>query len=327
MSNKHVLVWTGNDESVLCNRLKDIDGLVVIAPDTVEDVEKVLKNSHIFITSSAVWNVNFNRALSESKITEWIQLTNAGYDNILKEGVPNNLTISNIGSIGAEAVADHAVGLLYAILRRIPEAIRKDRVNDFGFDSISKNTTTLSGKSIILLGCGNIGKMIARKLKCLGVDLILIARNARYEDELSMDVVSVDTLPSVIKQADGLIVSCSLTEETQNLVGSNVFENIKRDFYLVNVSRGAVINTDALVQAIEKKVIKGAALDVTEPEPLSVDHPLRNYNNVLITPHVAWSGNREKYRKYVEDLIFWNVDKYVKNEGIENVVYEGKSFE
>lgn len=321
MDKTDIVIWTGRDESGLSLSLNEIDGVRAKVPENNESIERHILDSDILITSSAFWTDSFSRALYESERIKWVQLTNAGYDNVLKAGVPDKVLVSTIGAIGAGAVADHALGLLYAILRRIPETIRKEREDGSGFDFISRNTTTLAGKTIAVLGYGNIGKIIAQKLKCLGAEIKLIARRGRYDDEMKMEIVPSKNLNAVIRETDGLIICCPLTEETEKLINKDVLISIKRDYYLVNVSRGGIVDTEAVVEALQNNSLKGVALDVTEPEPLPITHPLRRYGNVVISPHVAWSGEGVKYKNEMEELIVSNVQRYMENKEIENLVH------
>lgn len=320
MGSTTIAVWSGRDDSELCEKLGQLDGAAVIVPEDEKDVENQLINAEVFITSSAIWSEDFSRTLYESKKIRWVQLMNAGYDNVLKAGVPEEVIVSTIGGIGADMVADHAIALLYAILRRIPEAIKREGEEDSGFESIAGNAETLNGKTMAVLGYGNIGKIIARNLTCLGAEVKAVARTGRHDEDLGISIEPVSEIHTVLETTDGLVICCPLSDETEKLIDNEALACTKDDYYIVNVSRGGIVDTESLVNALKNNQLGGAALDVTDPEPLPPDHPLRGFANVVISPHVAWAGGGARFRKDMEDLIIRNVRNYMRNEQITNKV-------
>jgi phosphoglycerate dehydrogenase-like enzyme len=170
----------------------------------------------------------------------------------------------------------------------------------------------LYGKRVLIVGYGSIGKSIEERLRPFEVEIVRVARSARD------GVESIDRLPELLPQADIVVLIVPLTEETTGMIGAKELALMKQGALLVNAARGPVVQTDALLDALQSGRIR-AAIDVTDPEPLPKGHPLWSAPNLLITPHVAGSSPR-----FVERAVTFaaaQVERYIKGEPLLNIVY------
>jgi phosphoglycerate dehydrogenase-like enzyme len=171
----------------------------------------------------------------------------------------------------------------------------------------------LTGKTVMLVGYGSIGKEIERMLAPFDVEVLRLARSARTEPE----VHAVSELDSLLPLAEVVVLILPLTEETKGLIGSRQLALMRQGALLVNAARGPIVETDALVEALERGRIR-AALDVTEPEPLPDGHPLWSCPNLLITPHIGASS--PQFTPRALRVAAGELRRYMKDEPLENVV-------
>ncbi len=182
----------------------------------------------------------------------------------------------------------------------------------------------LYGKTAAVIGLGGIGLLIAEKLAAFKMRVVGID-----EDRIPM-VSAVDRLhhPSegygVLGDADAVLMSTPLTHRSYRCLNAEAISAMKRGAYFVNVSRGETVDTDALFEALQSGHLAGAGLDVTDPEPLAADHPLRKLDNVIITPHIA--GPSDRNRERVRDLIRQNIQLFVADQPLCNVVDKKRGY-
>jgi len=214
-----------------------------------------------------------------------------GYDNIdIAACTRHGILFGNTPGVLVNATADLAFSLLLCSARRIHEGWDFVRAGSwrpgynmpFGID--------LAGKTLGIVGMGQIGAAVAKRAKVFGMDVIYYNRNRRLDDnKIGATYESFDVL---LDKADCVIVLTPLSQETRGLFGREQFARMKSTAYFINVARGPVVDTEALLDALQTGKIAYAALDVTDPEPLPGDHPLLRHPNVLITPHIG-SGTME----------------------------------
>lgn len=227
---------------------------------------------------------------AKGKSLRWLQFLSAGVDGPLLHGIPAGAILTNGGDSWSPNVAEHGVALLLALLRRIPDCV-SSQADCHWNPQIRPRLDSIEGKTITILGFGSIGRELAARLLSFGSNVIGINRSGKG-GSLSADVemVSMAGLSEVLGRTDVLIVTVPLTLETRHLVGEDTLQRMKRGGLLVNLSRGGTVDPSALAEALEDGRLQGAALDVTEPEPLPADHPLWGAPNILISPHIAGFG-------------------------------------
>jgi phosphoglycerate dehydrogenase-like enzyme len=211
-----------------------------------------------------------------------VQLLSAGYETVLP-ALPAGVKLANASGVHDASTAELAVTLALSSLRGIPEFVVAQGRSHW---LPAETRTSLADRKVLILGYGGIGVAIARRLSGFEVKLTAVASRARAGDDLVDSVHGVDELPALLPTHDVVIVIVPLSEATTGLVDRNFLASMPDGALLVNVSRGKVVDTEALVEAVGSGRIR-AALDVTDPEPLPADHPLWRMPGVLISPHVG----------------------------------------
>ena len=211
-----------------------------------------------------------------------VQLLTAGYDTALP-ALPAGVLLANASGVHDASTAELAVTLTLSSLRGIPDFVAAQGRSQW---LPVEFWPSLADKKVLILGYGGIGAAIARRLSGFEVTLTAVASRARAGDELVPLVHGVDELASLLPKHDVVILIVPLSDATQGLVDRDFLASMRDGSLLVNVSRGKVVDTSALVEATRSGRIR-AALDVTDPEPLPPDHPLWQTPGVIISPHVG----------------------------------------
>ena len=251
------------------------------------------------------------RLLESSPVT-WVQLPFAGIEKFVAAGVIDpDLTWSCAKGIYGPTCAEHALGFMLASSRLFHEHIGATSWVPEGSE------TRLKASTVLIFGTGGIGRSLADMLEPIGSRVLAVNRSGKPLDGAER-TERTEALPELLPEADFVVVAASLTPETKGLFNEAVFGPMKSSAWLINVARGGLVDTDALVAALKENGIGGAALDVTDPEPLPDGHPLWSMPNVIITPHVAntWSMGLPE----LAALVRRNVAKYAAGEPLEGLV-------
>ncbi len=224
---------------------------------------------------------DLERSLSAHPGIGWVQLPWAGVDSLASviAAHPNVLWTSAKGAY-AQPVAEHALTLLLALLRVLPERVRAT-----SWSEVSSGRS-LYGRHVVVIGAGGIAVELSRLLAVFRVRVSIVRRRAAPMSGV-FQTVTRDQLIDVLADADAVIVAAASTQSTQQLLGAAELAALPAGALVVNVGRGALIDTDALVSALTSGHLGGAGLDVTDPEPLPDGHPLWSSPNCIITPHTA----------------------------------------
>lgn len=244
----------------------------------------------------------------------WVQLPFAGIESFFAAGVIDpSLTWTCAKGIYGHACAEHALALMLAGSRRLAHHARARRWDEPGLGSPERR---LKGASLLIVGLGGIGRALAEIVRPLEMKVVGTSRSGRAVE--GVEVHRSSEMPSLLGDADYVAVCAALTDETRGLIGSKELAAMKSDAWLVNVARGGLVDTDALMNALRNGEIGGAALDVTDPEPLPPDHDLWSMDTVLITPHIAntWDMALPELR----DLVRRNVANFAENRDLEGLV-------
>lgn len=211
-----------------------------------------------------------------------------GYDNIDADAATERgVVICNTPNVLTAATADHTWALLMSAARRIPESIEYVREGKWKtWGPLLLLGQEISGATLGIVGLGRIGKEVARRASGFGMR-VLAYDEYQDADFAAQNNVEYTDLETVLREADFLTLHVALTPETQHMIGAAEFAKMKPSAILINASRGPVVDTDALVVALESGEILAAALDVTDPEPLPADHPLVSAPNCIVVPHTA----------------------------------------
>lgn len=222
----------------------------------------------------------------EGAPVQWVQLPFAGIEAFVEAGVVDAAhTWTCTKGVYGHTTAEHALALMLVAARRIHVHARASRWEAMD-DPLARPERSLDGARVLLIGTGGIGSALVAMLGPLRAAVIAVNRSGRPL-EGAESTHPVTELPQLLPGADFVVVAAALTDETRGLIDARALTSMRPDAWLVNVARGGLVDTGALVRALENGSIGGAALDVTDPEPLPDGHPLWDLTNALVTPHVA----------------------------------------
>jgi len=258
-------------------------------------------------------------AVCGSKNLKWLQLWSAGSDVFQKFGkFPEGAILTNGSGAYGLTISEHLIAMIIMLKRKLYVHYLDQLECKWGAGV--GEISSIYGSTILILGLGDLGSEFAKKAKALGANIIGIRRSARPAPEFVDEVHTVDKLDELLPKADIVVISVPDTDATRKMLNKERLAKLKESAVVVNVGRGATIDTDALAEALEAGKIAGAALDVTDPEPLPSDHKLWKLPNVLITPHSSGNHNLpETYRRLIEIAIA-NFGAYVADKPLKNIV-------
>lgn len=251
---------------------------------------------------------------------KWVHCGGAGIEEYLTPGLVESPVVLTNGKIlqGPE-IADHAFGLMLALTRNIAACIRGENHRELA------RPIELRGKTALVVGAGGgIGSLISERCRafgmvCWGLDAELMPYHSFYDRTYTSE-----DFMEVLGGADFVLVAAPHTEATYQVFSHEQFRAMKQGAYFFNVSRGKLVNTEALVSALQSGHLKGAGLDVTDPEPLPPDHPLRTLKNVILTPHIAGLSDHNRQRS--QELLRQNVRRFCQGLPLLNVVEKRRGY-
>ena len=250
------------------------------------------------------------RIVKNAKNLKYIDVAFTGVDHIPVElAKKNGIAISNASGYATDAVAELCISFMIQLLRNIKENEESLRNNGTKEEFVGN---LLNGKTVGIIGAGEIGRRVAFLCKAFGCKVI--AYNRSVVDDSNIDEQM--ELDELLKEADIVSLHCPLTKETEGMIGKIELSLMKNSAILINTARGAIVNTDDLVYALNNDMIRGAAIDVYDKEPpLSKDYPLLKAKNVILTPHMGFSSleSMEKRADIVFDNLFSYLDGNLKN--------------
>ena len=249
---------------------------------------------------------------------EVVQLQSAGYEQFLPE-VPEGVTLCNAAGVHDASTAELALALTLASIREIPKFVASQTASTWEPLVLR---SALADCRVLVVGYGQIGRAVARRFEPFEVTLTAVASRAREGDDLVPRVHGIDELPELLPHHEVVVVIVPLSEATRGLFGADVLGRMPDGALLVNVARGPVVDTDALVAECASGRLR-AALDVTDPEPLPADHPLWTTPGVLITPHVG--GATQAMRPRAKALVRRQVEAMLAGGPLVNAVATGGS--
>lgn len=247
------------------------------------------------------------RLLAQMPKLQVVQTLTAGYDHVLPY-LPQGVTLCNAGRLHDTSTAELAIALVLASLRGLPDFVRGQDAQQWRH----RQWRSLADRTVLIVGYGGIGAAIERRLAGFEVaEVLRVARRSRP------GVAELSALPELLPRADVVVISVPLTEQTRRLVDAEFLARMRDGALLVNVARGGVVDTDALVAEVSSGRLR-AALDVTDPEPLPAGHPLWRAPGVLISPHVG--GNSTAFLPRAQQLIVDQVRRFAAGEPLQHIV-------
>lgn len=235
----------------------------------------------------------------------YLQVTSAGLDRVPLGWVrERGIRLCNAEGVYSAPMAEWTVMRILELLRRVPQDFRVQLAGEYKRDF---KWQELAGKKVFLVGFGAYGREIAKRLKPFGTELTAFNRSPK--DDPNVDAfLPLAELKKRLPEADILVLAIALTDETRHLIGADAFARMKRGAFLVNASRGPIVDESALITALTDGTLAGAALDVFETEPLAADSPLWKLDNVLLSAHNSYFGNNNHRRMMA--LVLKNLREY-----------------
>ena len=252
--------------------------------------------------------------LAQAPRVRWVHSRSAGVENILFPALADSpVVVTNARGAYSRSLAEWAMtGVLFFAkdVRRLRRSQAEGRWDVFEPEEIA-------GKTLGIVGYGDIGRAVARYARALGMTVLALRRRPQ-KDELAHEVVGADGLLGLMRRSDYVVAAAPLTPDTRGLIGRAAIAAMKPTGVFVNIGRGSVVDEPALVEALTAGRIRGAALDVYEVEPLPAGHPLYGLDNVLLSPHSA--DNVPGWRESAVDVFVEHVAQYLRGEPLRNVV-------
>lgn len=262
----------------------------------VSDIEAVICNG-LFLYND----------ISKFKNLKFIQLTSAGFDRVDMDYIKeNNIQIHNAKGVYSAPMAEWVVLKILEIYKNTKFFIRNQ---DNKVWEKKRDLLELTDKTVTIVGCGNVGGEVAKRLKAFGCKTNGVARRQVQYDYIDK-VYSIKDLDEALKVSDIVVLTIALNEETKHLFNKEIFKAMKDDAVLVNVARGAIVNESDLIDALKEGKFLGVALDVMESEPLGEESELWEFDRVLITPHNSFVSDGVGSRLF--DLMCDNVNKFMR---------------
>jgi phosphoglycerate dehydrogenase-like enzyme len=261
---------------------------------------------------SGLWQ---NQLLDRAKRLRFIQSIGAGTDQFPREELAKRgVRLASARGVNARAVAEHAMALMLALSRRLPEARdnQRQRIWRGMIGDLSQREDELGGKTLLVVGLGDIGGRLARLAKAFDMRVVGLRRHPAFGRGAADAVHAMDEFNALLPDADFVALTCPLTAETENLVDAKALGRMKPTAHLVNVARGRVVDEAAMIEALATRHIAGAGIDVTAEEPLMPSSPLWAMENVLITPHTA--GETRRYEDNVIEILRDNLGRLSRGE-------------
>lgn len=265
-------------------------------------------------------------ALSVAHNLKWLHVPMAGVDAVLHEDlVKSEITVTHSGGTSSICMAEQTIGSMVYFSRAFDLAVEQKARRVWDRARIAERADRLYGTTVLIVGFGSIGREIGIRAKCFGMKVVGIKRNlgagadgARMILSGADEIHGPGALREVLPRADWVVLTVPLTRETERMFGREEFKAMKPGSVLINISRGKVVDEEALIEALVGGPMAAAALDVFEEEPLPPESPLWGMPNVLITPHIA--GTFRAYAETVLSIFAENLERYVKKEPLFNVV-------
>lgn len=299
-------IWTAPPEMASRIRARWPDMNVVHLPD-YDHLDRELAGADIF----AGFTLRPEQFALAKKL-KWIHSTAAAVTQLMyPELRQSGIEVTNASGIHSVPMAEHILGTLISLARRFPDCFRYQQESKWApqewWDSPVR-PRELHGQTILLIGFGAIGRAVARVVKPLGMRVWAVTRSGSGDAKLAEKIFPAAKLDEVLPEADFVVVAAPETPETLQMFRAAQFALMKSSAYFINVARGALIDEAALVAALEKNTIAGAALDVTSEEPLPPESPLWRTANLQITPHISAISDRLWDRQ--TELVLENLDRW-----------------
>jgi phosphoglycerate dehydrogenase-like enzyme len=316
---KAVLYPFGPDEPIvqLERDYPQLQWAIVASP---QEIAREIGDAAILVTSNRVCSAAYGEALRRcaGDTLRWIHFTSAGIDRGLRMGLPGWVTVTNATGVKAAMVSEHALALLLGLMRRLPDLQAGQRARQWRHDDAMAKVGTLEGAVVCVVGLGAIGCAVARKAKAFDARVIAVSRRGIAGGDIEQ-VFPRERIGDALAMSDAVVICTSSEATSFHLIGAAALASMAPKAFLVNVARGDIVDGVALSAVLQAGRLGGAALDVTEEEPLPPASPLWDLPNLIISPHVAGGGSSGYPQQ--KALFGKNLLRFAAGEPLLNVCY------
>jgi phosphoglycerate dehydrogenase-like enzyme len=236
------------------------------------------------------------KQLKDAKKLKWIHSTAAGVAQLMyPELRDSGILVTNPSGVFSVPMAEHTMGLLLALARNFPDSVRQQDQAHWSQQELwdkPQHLTELNGQVLLIVGYGSIGREVAKRAKAFDMRVWGVTRSGEGDRTHAENIVAAANLHQALPEADYVLIAAPETAETKHLIGAAQIARMKRGARLINIARGSLLDEAALIRALESGALGGAALDVTETEPLPAESPLWKTPNLMITPHTSAVSDR-----------------------------------
>jgi phosphoglycerate dehydrogenase-like enzyme len=298
----------------------DLPGLELVHVATPEELSQEIADAEVYYGFPSV------DLLREAKALRWIQSPSAGVNYLqnLPELVGSDIVLTNTRGAHGPSIGEHTFALLFALTRHIPESVLAQKEHHWARNELYRTSNEIWGRTMGIVGYGAIGRSVAQRARGFDMEVLAVDPHPEPGAPFVHETWGMERLPDLLAQSDVVVVSAPLTDESYHLLDALALANMKPSAYLIVVSRGGIVEENALVAALKEGKLAGAGLDVTEVEPLPADSPLWEAPNIIITPHTAGDSN-EKERRCVE-IFKENLQRYAHGETLLNLVDKQRGY-
>ncbi|HJV16530.1 MAG TPA: D-2-hydroxyacid dehydrogenase [Bacillales bacterium] len=305
---KRKLVIPQNLVPDLVSKIKEIipDWEIIVGKDP-SIWQEHLKNAEIILG----WKKNFEPfCLAPESNLRWIQSWTAGVDYFpLQRLQERNIALTSANGVHVYPISETIISLMLVLTRKIHTYVKNQQEKIWHHEHLKLE---MHGKTIGIIGVGNIGKETAKIAKAFGMTVLGVRNSGKPEGYVD-EMYTIDQLHTLLPKCDYVVITLPLTKETSHLFGANQFHLMKPSAFFINIGRGEIVVEEDLIEALKGGKIAGAGLDVFETEPLLPESPLWEMDNVIITPHTA--GATEHYnQRLVENIFLPNLLAYLNGE-------------
>jgi phosphoglycerate dehydrogenase-like enzyme len=311
---KKILVF-GNQSPEVIKDWQSASSKVKLVPVSKVDVMQEIADA-----DALIGNVTPELVRAGKKL-QWVQITSAGAERVLFLSGSNDLrdsdiVLTNNQIVQGPEIADHAMAMLLAMSRNLLMYIEDRKVENWRRERFTG--IELRGKTAVVIGVGGIGTQIATRAWAFGMKVIGVDPEDIPYIPFLEKVVKPDQINEVLAEADVVFMSAPHTPMSNKMLGPDQFEAMKKGAYFIAVSRGGTYDLNSLVKALDSQRLKGAGVDVVDPEPLPAGHALWKFNNVIITPHIAGRSDMDTGRML--GTVKANIARFADGKPLINVV-------
>ena len=298
----------------------EVEGLRIIQVSTPEELATEICDADV------LYGFPTADLLRAAKSLRWIQSPSAGVNYLqdLTELVESDIVLTNTRGAHGPSIGEHTFALLFALTRHIPESIQAQRDHYWARRELYRTSREMRGSTMGIIGYGAIGRGVAQRARGFDMEVLAVDPHPEPAAPFVDETWDMDRLPDLLQQSDVVVVAAPLTAESYHLIDADALARMKPDAYLIVVSRGGIVDEDALADALHAGRLAGAGIDVTEVEPLPSDSRLWDAPNVVITPHTAGDSS-EKERRCVE-ILRENLLRFAQGETLLNMVDKRRGY-